>query len=800
MQTIIRFSLLAPFFPVCLGLAVGIVAADWLDIAPPAMGGMASFLFAAVSVLLYRRINCSAFRYCCLLLVFICLGMGRHFAWRAATTGPGLDRPLPATVDSLRAVVLAADLKPGRSLVVGLQEIYAGEERFPAGGKLLLRLPWDSKQDLVPGQMLILKSVLLGPVDAPRNPGQFDFRRFMQRRGILASIRVRNDSCVVIDRSQWQVTLESGLFYPLRRRAAESLDIYLQEDPAALLKALLLGMRAGLAEKVREDFARAGMIHVLAISGLHVGFIAVLLSIVCSFFPLRRSQRNMLVIVGLFFYMLLVAANPPVVRATLMAVLYLLAQNMERRCNRYSFVWVAISVLLLLDPQQLFRLDFQFSCGAVLSILFFYPRVWRFCQLVCPRRLSEGRAGALINDWLLTPIAVSVAAQIAAMPLTAWYFQQISPLAALIGIVIVPFTALLVVVGTIVLMTAMLDIVLVVDIAFLFVRLVNIYVGAVEWSAQIPFANVTLNRFGGLELWCYTSLVILVFLQLTVQARRVLFVSLFFSLLFLLLPLNTRHAGTRLLVLDVGQGDASLIITPTQKTIGIDAGPASEYYDAGKRVVVPALRYLGSKTIDHLFVSHAHLDHVGGAFQLVAAGLVKRIYLPQSPLNGDLADSLIQLCVQRAVPYSFLAMGEVVEVDAVTRVYVLGPSPVSQLSDNVNDHSLLLQVVSADRRLLFTGDLEAAGENAALCWGDLLKSDFLKVAHHGSRTSSSEAFIDLVSPGVATISCGRENRFSHPSPQSVVRLKAYSNTLLQTALQGAILLDFKNDRITRVLW
>ena len=779
-----------PLLPMSLGFAAGIALGGCFAIPFLWNSGLLPVICVLISALLYSR--SPSRRLILLVLICLLLGVMRYGDWRHSQWDEPLADLLPLQAEALEVEVLRWGNGSGRSLVAGLRHITVDSLTQPVFGTAMLRLPWQSELTILPGQMLRLKDVQLDEANGPRNPGQFDFRQYLARRGIFAVCRVQRDDQIEIVPGAVALTAESVAMFPLRMRLIEALEAELSQRSAGLLKALLLGVRDDIDKHVKDDFAGAGVLHVLAISGLHVGFVAYLLLLCFSFLPIRQPRRNLIVILGLFGYMCLTAANPPVVRATLMAALLLFARNLERRCHPYQFLLVAVSAILVWEPAQLFRVDFQFSCGAVLSILFFYPRLKPLMAWLT-RALPKGRWRHFIATWVIMPGCLSIAAQIGTMPLTAFYFQQISPISFLTSIVVIPLVALLVALGSLLMLLAVFGLTLAADIAILIEILSEVLNQSVAFAADVPFATISIARPGAIEILIYLSLLSWLFALANKKLRQMNARLLLLGIVLHAIASISAHSSFQMLMLDVGQGDAAIVSTPAGVHLGIDAGPANAWRDSGEDVIEPVMRYLSISRLNHLFISHAHLDHIGGAFYLVQQGLVGKIYLPEPAVKEALTDSLIAMCRQLSVDWQYLQAGDIVEIDRDTKVYVLSPPVPIPSTDELNNYSLVLQIQHRDQRLLFTGDIEQAAEAALLSWEDLLRSDVLKIAHHGSSTSSSEAFLEAVHPKTAVISCAENSRFGHPSPRVVARLNALGISVRQTPQEGAVWLDSFGD-------
>jgi len=244
-------------------------------------------------------------------------------------------------------------------------------------------------------------------------------------------------------------------------------------------------------------------------------------------------------------------------------------------------------------------------------------------------------------------------------------------------------------------------------------------------------------------------------------------------------------------MLDLGQGDAAFIQTPGGKHFLIDAGRWTPDYNSAQYVIIPHLKALGVEKLDGVFLSHPHADHIGGITELLDTIPIDTIYNSGFPYDSELYKTYIQKAADKNVPVKSLEAGTQLSLDNTMRFFVYGPSPANSYSDP-NEHSLVIELIYGQTEFLFTGDGGQAQETLLTKnFGELIDTDFLKVGHHGSKTASSQPFLDIATPQVAAVSLGKNNRFSHPHPRAVRHLKQNSREVVYTSTAGA--LQFSSD-------
>ena len=618
----------------------------------------------------------------------------------------------------------------------------------PRSGELQLTA-YGPLPTLTTGQRISVEARLDRPVGF-RNPGTYDHAERLRRHGIEVVGTVRAERITPLD------AREPGWPVRLRRRAVDAMRETLPPVSAALMAGLLLGERTNLPPDVDAAFRRAGVYHVLAVSGFNVALVA---STVWALLALARAPRRLaalgalIVVVG---FAAVVGSQPSVLRATLMAVLVLLALLLERDAAVLNSLALAALVILAARPADLhdpgFQLSFAATAGIVLAPL--------------PRR---GLAGAL---------AVSAAAQLAVLPIGLAHFNQLSTIGVLANLAVVPLAGLATVLGLVAVAAGPLSATLA---GWLFAAAWPVLLGlrgVVSAAAAVPGAVIHLPAPGPLAIACYVAalgLALVAWRRRTTHvrwARRLGAAALALvaiSALTTLWPaVRPADGRLRVSVLDVGQGDAIVVEGPDGRTLLVDAGAGGPHrLDVGERVVAPFLWNRGVLRLTAVVVTHADTDHAGGIEAIRARFSVREAW------DGSAGEPL-----------------------------ALGGALVTALPTAVgrNDGARVLRVDLGLVSILLTSDVERAGEHALIASGVPLGATALKVAHHGSRTSSSPPLLAAVRPSVALVSVGARNSYGHPDPDVLARLEAVGADVYRTDQDGALLLETDGRRLAVTRW
>ncbi len=647
------------------------------------------------------------------------------------------------------------------------------------------------------GDVVALRgTILLAPL--PGNPGEQDLRAALRRRGITALLRVPVHAPPQILRRGAGSRL-LGWTYGTRERMVRPL-LALPEPYGGVLAGLLLGAQAGSGGPEIEDlFLRAGLLHLLVVSGAQVALVAPATLFLVG--ALRgRLAIGLSVAAGvILLFATMVGWSPSVGRAAIMGLVGLSARLLRRDPDPASTLALAALLWLGFHPAALFGLGFQLSFAATWGLLFLSP------ALTPPLRPA----------WLAQLLGVTLSAQVAVAPLLAVAFQRLSPASLLANVLVLPLIAAIVPAGLALSVVGLMLPALAAALAPAFLPPVYAIVAAARFFASAPGAQLWLPP---LTWWHGAAGYVL--LGLVPRCRRgamawgsLLVIALAVAFAFTgESALAARIEGPQLTVtvLDVGQGDAIVVRGPTGRTILVDGGGEVDMGNRrpelgrgtgaqqtrrangiGERRVVPALRRMGVRRIAVVMISHAHEDHVGGLPAVLENFKVDLVIDPGVPHPSPSYLNLLDLVRRRRIPYALARQGQRIDLGAGAVVDILWPpregeGPVTDTP--VHDRAVVARVSYGSVAILLTGDTEAGVEQALLRSGLPLQSAALKMGHHGSRTSTTPEFVEAVRPAAAVISLGAGNPFGHPHAQTLQTLGARGVPVYRTDRDGAVFL------------
>jgi len=768
-----------------LAFAAGVIAASYADIAPGWLCGLVFFFWVVALLSRHVRWSCDI----ALLLLLMALGALRYESYTQLLPFSHIARhPSLFAQGAVRGRIAEEIERDGERthFVLAIEQVETDSALYNACGNVWVTLR-SGHLSADYGDRVEIRSPLRRPTHA-RNPGAFDYRDYLQGEDIYATLSVRSAAEVSVVERLAGAELVERVVLPLRRHVRSAITGNLEGASAGLLLGLLLGEKRPVSTEVREQFRRAGLAHALVVSGMHVGIVAVFVLNALRLCGIRDALSCVGTMAVLLLYAAVTQAHPPVVRAVIVACIVLGGRVIEREGDMYNSLGLAALCILVLWPASLLGLSFQLSFAATVAIVGLHaPLAHLF-----PVRWRD--AGHWRGQYIVLPLCVSLAAQLGTGPLIALHFQQWSPIGLLANLIVAPLLAAALGLGLLaVIFYALWPLLATVFNAANYLVLTGL-LSVVEYCATLPIATISVPRPDAL-FFSFIALFypLLAHMSKNVAARKAGLFLLLIWLNFMLWGHVYSRRDLRAVFLDVGQGDAAFLRFPNGRTMVVDGGYRSPEYDYGTRVLVPFLRHSNIRRIDVVVASHPHSDHIGGLVALLEQVEVEHYIDSGQEYDSWTARRLKQLIAEKKIIYHRVAAGDSLAGLGGVGGLIMHPTPVFVDSAGASPHglnngSVVLKLTYGETDILFTGDIEKETNSALLAWGARLESDVLKVAHHGSRTSSQDIFLAAVGAKWAVMSVGQFNKFGHPSAEVLARFAREEVELLRTDQRGAVLL------------
>lgn len=788
--------MISPFVPLALAWFVGLWVAEWLPLSPSAwlilfvcLLGFFGFCFFRMPP---RRPYLRHTSVMAALMVLFLLAGGTREAYQAATeetlseyNNSGtillwgtIDR-YPERRDGYTTYTIAADL---------LVQERTGQP-IPVQGRLLVNLPHYPEYGY--GDQL----KLTGELQSPRRLPTFDYRAYLAIQGIHSTFRATETTLLARQQGAPLFQALNGI----RARAEATVRQLLPEPHASLLNGILLGLNGSIPEPVQAAFSTTGATHVLVISGANF---SVLVAVVSNLAQKGLGQKRgvVLSLLVIALYALMVGGDPPVLRAAAMGSLILLARIARRTPDALNGLAFVVVLLTAYNPNQRADIGFQLSALATLGLILFVPflsqaTTWLLAKL----RLSNVAQKPLLT--LLTEtLLLTVAAQLITTPLIVGIFGKLSLVSLLTNLLIVPMQAFIMQSGAVATVAGMVWLPIGQFLSVLPYVGLAWTVAIVEWTAQLPFASIEVGPFASQQIWMLYSVMGMGVWFITLPAQPISGSPFEAPPLFgltrrrLLIVVGLLAVATipwwvaaqrpdgqlHLYMFDVGQGDALLIVTPEGRQMLIDGGEEPSLLLRALGEVMP----FWDRSLDLVVLTHPDQDHLGGLPELLNRYEVGAILQSGDSSSSALYEEWQATVATEGVTPLIAQAGQRLEPGDGVVVEVLAPRGTPFAATNLN--SVVLEIRYGNFCALLTGDIELESEQRLIAEKALEPCQLLKVAHHGSTTSTSVDFLAQVAPHYALISAGSGNPFGHPSTQVLERLEASGVRIFRTDQQGTI--------------
>lgn len=536
------------------------------------------------------------------------------------------------------------------------------------------------------------------------------------------------------------------------------------------LKAWLLGITDNLAEEMQETYSNLGIIHLFAISGLHVGLLSSLLSYGLKRLGIIEELSQLLLIIALFFFMIISGASASIIRASGMSILFIMNRRLKLKLSSLDIFSLIFLINVLLNPRQVYQLGFIYS-------------YWLTFILICFQKTFNSLTPKTLFFFL------PFIAQLASAPIQLYFYYELNLLSYLVNLLIIPLVS-----------TCLLPLLLI-TVSFSFIApvtesLLSLFEGILQWSSTFLSWNW---RVGAFSLNFLLGILFLFLLSCYWFERRSSFLRWIISVTMIVLLFEAHYAlvnQSTFTMIDVGQGDSFVIQSPfRQCNMIVDTGGQSSYTGQSKEIfsntLEPFLKGEGIRKIDYLILTHGDFDHAGEAISLMKTFNVNEILINTQPMN-ELMKEIQQVAQKVGTRLRTVKQGDIVLCGNQRLTFLQS----NQIKTSENEASLVFTLEMDEFSALLTGDMGVTEEDEILKQYPLDQLTVYKVAHHGSKTSNSYSFLKQLKPKMAIVSAGRNNRYGHPSPILIENLEQLDIPLLNTQVYGSVRVRIKEGEIS----
>lgn len=615
------------------------------------------------------------------------------------------------------------------------------------------------------GEKILFNGEIIAPLNNT-NPMLFNHRHNLLSNNIYATMTIGDYSIETINGT---VDLKYSIKESFHKEINRIFDKYLNEGNNNIIKSIILGDSSYMVEEELQEYRQLGLGHILAVSGLHIGIISSFILYILMRLTIPRKYSSIITIGIIIFYGFLIGFPHSMVRGIIMFSLIILTKLLYEHSNPINILSLSALIVLIINPFTLFSLGFILSYTAVLSLFLFTERIKSFCY---PYR-----------GYFVETFSAILAVNIGLLPVQAYYFNYISILGLIANLISIP----------------LLSLALVLSISMYLLEYILSFLN-IGLSVLL---NLILNLEGNIKdmLYIFSSLiftvasptlyVIIAYYLGVALSLRLIKISLFNShikktivwFLSLMLIVNIINISLddsmELHFIDVGQGD-SLLVKTKNKNILVDTGGSLLGNYVGEQITLPYLQKLGITKLDGVIITHFHVDHVGALPTLIDNIKIENIYSSYIPEDNSTYEKI----KDSKVNFRILSQGDRLRINDDITCEVLWPGgDIERLSEN--NKSLLLSLNYKEFNILLTGDIEREAELNLLA---RIPSNvhIMKIAHHGSNTSTTNEFLEIARPEYSIISVGRNNQFNHPNDEVIKRLEGINTRIYRTDEMGLI--------------
>jgi len=648
-------------------------------------------------------------------------------------------------------------------------------------GKLLLTIK-NRKSEYFSSQVIQFNSKMINPLGR-RNPGAFDYAKYLHRKNIYKLCYQKKEDYPILIKS-------SGLspFYiasKVKGKIFKMIDDSMTGEQANILKALIIGARDEINDKTEQLFINSGIIHILAVSGLHVGYVTFAFWILFGFLRFPYKTRTILTILALIFYAMMVDMKPSVTRAVIMASIILIGRAWEKKVNVYNSLAAAAFIQTLYSPFLLFDIGFQLSFSAVFSIVYFNKRI----TTLLPEKIKPLTLKISIFRNIYQLFLISFSALIGTLPLTAYYFHRVSLISLIANLFAIPLVGIIGALGFSQIILGFIWNSFNIAYGRVEMILITILQKLTSITGESSFAYFQIKEFS------IVTAIILYFIILGLvnfdnrKIKALTISGILFLLNFHIWSLILQKPELKITYFDVGQGDAAYIEFPSGKNMLVDTADKTFNKNYAKYVILPYFQRQNIKKIDYLELSHPHSDHIGGAPFLLKNIKIGEIWETDKKADSRCYKNIYKLADSLNIKIKKIYGGDFIPIDEFCNIFILHPTRefLSKSPPGYNDYSTTFKLTFGKTNFIFTGDIEHTAESYISNYGDFLNCEIMKVPHHGSKTSSTINFIQYIHPEYALISVGKGNKFKHPSQKTIEKYQNMGVNIHRTDYFGAMI-------------
>lgn len=625
--------------------------------------------------------------------------------------------------------------------------------------------------------------------EVQRNYKGFNYSMYLKSEGIYGTIRIDKEIKVLRKNNLNVITIMAN---KLRNQIINNANKIFPYNSKGVFLGILLGYDEYISDEIKQNFSDSSLSHLLAVSGAHVSYVVLGMFILFKYIKIPKKFNKIFSCILLIFYLYIINFTPSVTRAVIMSIISIIQVILYRKQDIATTISFSSLLILISNPYKILNIGFLLSYAGTVGIIVFSKKF---------EELKEKKIKIKLLKTMKSMCFVTISAQILILPITIYYFNTISATFIIsniiAGIIIGPIT----IIGLVIIIVSFINLRLTAVIAKIYNILLLVLLKSTQIIAKLPISKIYVITPSIISVIIYYLLIFTICITFIIKKSKryylnrkldklilklkniiksnfiiIIIVVILFPVVFIIF--NRIPRDLKVNFIDVGQGDSCMITTPSNKKILIDSG-GSESYDVGKNILFPYLLDRKVTKVDYIIISHFDTDHCKG-FEYVMNNInVKNVIISKQPEDSENYKEFLKIVKKRKINIIVVDNGDKIFIEKNLYIYILWPDSDNFVSENaLNNNSIVCKVVYNNFSMLFTGDIEKIAEEQIIKLyenSNALKSTVLKVAHHGSKSSSIEEILEKIKPKIALIGVGESNKFGHPNDGVIERLNNIRN-------------------------
>ncbi len=638
-----------------------------------------------------------------------------------------------------------------------------------------------------------------------RNEGGFNYEQYLKTKQIygIVTTKAGNITLQKENNANFIFKLTNTVSNQIQQKANELLE----KEEASLLTGILIGDKENIEDEVQEAFRKSNLSHMLAVSGAHVSYIMLGIHYLMTIGKIGKRKSKIVTIFLLLFFILLTGQTSSVTRACFMTIYLIIAQLLHKRVSTISSISISMLILMILNPYSILEVGFQLSYGGTLGIVLIYKKLKQYTSRkvqICeedkealdqkqknmqkmpqmPKMQKVQKIKQSVQEMLL----ITISANLILMPIILYHYNTLSLTFLISNLLAAPIMGIVVISGFLTIITSFVLPFVAKILAVPLRLLLKIFLQIAILTSNLPFSQIkVITPKISFILFYYFIVALLIFKQnkrrwekkklkqvkkVTIKKQiAILLIIISFGFILKQIP-----KPLKINFIDVGQGDSTLVTTPNGKTLLIDGGGSkdTESFDVGEDTLIPYLLDKGISKLDYVLISHFDADHVGGILTLLQEMKVEKVIISKQGEDSQNYNNFKKIVKEKRIKVIVVKQADELTIDKNVILHILWPKE-EQIKENIlNNNSIVAKLTYNSLSMLFTGDIEQIAEEKIIQEYKntaQLKATILKVAHHGSKSSSIQEFLEQVKPKIALIGVGEKNTFGHPNSMVIERLQ-----------------------------